>query len=186
MRSSDVAEEQRALCLVWFWRASMCVSSGSLVGQMCGKGFLDDVRQFVCLFLFSACESDFTLHKPGAHTSTAWRWHTSFCKGLSTSHLLILSNFISPFRASLRIGSQRDITAIAFEDFILPFIQPVFWPILPELDTAECCATIDRHRSRPYSLPPHAVRWPQKINISRFPGGVQDWGRQLPLLPHAA
>lgn len=106
----------------------MGVSSGSLVGQMCGKGFLDDVRRFVCLFLFSACESDFTLHKPGAHTSTAWRWHASFCNGLATSHILILSNFISPFRASLRIGSQRDVTAIAFEDFILPFIRPVFGP----------------------------------------------------------
>jgi hypothetical protein len=124
LRSSDVVEQKRALCLVWFWRASMCVRSGSLAVQMCGKGFLDDVRRFVCLFLFSACESDFTLHKPGAHTSTAWRWHASFCNGLATSHILILSNFISPFVLVFELGVREILLPLPWKiSYCLSFDQ---------------------------------------------------------------
>jgi hypothetical protein len=39
---------------------------------------------------------------------------------------LVLFNFMSHFRASLRDGNQRDATATAVEGFNLPFIRTVF------------------------------------------------------------
>lgn len=113
-----------ALCLMGFWQARIFEFAVHSVVMCAVRGFLDDARRFVCLFSFLACDPDFTLHTPGAHSFAPWRRCGDSHNVIS--HWLLGTTTQSPITLcdTFQLESHRVVTTITFEDLLgLPFNQ---------------------------------------------------------------